>query len=108
MCWTRDAAHWEIECSYMVLDAGFKKYFHSMRALHPEQIDMRAVDHGDDISVLGKNASMDWLRGVIEQSMEVKYKAKLERGPPGVEGARAGSYELVVGSRGFLWISVTG
>ena len=72
---TRDAAqNWELECTEMMLEAGFKQGSYSACVFYNEQRNVRVVVCGDDFAVLGPSKSLDWLRGVVKQRMEVNFK----------------------------------
>jgi hypothetical protein len=46
---------------------------------HHEENKVRAVARGDDFTVLGRSKDLDFLRGVMENRMEVKFKERLSR-----------------------------
>ncbi len=75
---TRDAAYTE-----MMQEVGFRQGSYSACVFYHEQKNVRVVVHGDDFTALGPSKSLDWLRGVVKQRMEVKLKGRLERGTPG-------------------------
>ena len=62
---TRDAAqNWEHEyCEFMGI--GFKSGKSSPCAFYHEEREIRAVIHGDDFTILGWEASLDWYRQQI-------------------------------------------
>ncbi len=66
----------------MMVDIGFRPGSCGARVFYHEQKNSRAVVHGDDFTTLGANKSLDWIRGVGQQRMEVKFKSRLERGKP--------------------------
>ena len=43
---------------------------------HKEK-NVRAVVHGDDFTILGKVEELDWLRQMIGQRFEVKFRGRL-------------------------------
>ena len=82
---TRDAAqNWEEEyCAFMV-SIGFRRGISSPCVFYHEELDIRAVIHGDDFTMLGWNSALDWFRQEISKKFVVKFKAKL--GPEPTDG----------------------
>jgi hypothetical protein len=64
----------------MLSEAGCRQGSHSSCAFYQEQENVRVVVHGDDFAVNGPGKSLGWFRGVVQQSMEVKFKGRLEPG----------------------------
>ena len=81
---TRDAAqNWEMEYTEMMINAGFIPGRYSACVFYHGERNVRVVIHGDDFTVLGPGKSLDWFLGIVQQRMEVKFQARLERGKPG-------------------------
>ncbi len=81
---TRDAVqNWELEYTEIMTEACFRQGSCSACVFPHEQKNVRVVARGDDFTVLGPSKSLDWLRGVAHQKMEVKFEGRLERGKPG-------------------------
>ncbi len=63
---TRDAVqNWEMEYAETMTEAKFKQGAYSACAFYHEERNIRAVVHGDDLTVLGRNEDLDWLRKAI-------------------------------------------
>jgi hypothetical protein len=74
----RDAAqNWEAEHAEMLTDAGLRQGECKARVFYHEQRGGRIVVHGDDFTVPGASKSLDWLKGVTQSRMEVKFKRRL-------------------------------
>jgi hypothetical protein len=67
----------------MMTEAGLRQGLYNTCAHYHEDKIVRVVAHGDAFVALGASKSLDWLRGVIQQRMEVKFRGRLERGKPG-------------------------
>ncbi len=80
----RDAAqNWELDYTEMMTEVRFRQDSLSVLVFYHEQKNIRVVGHGGDFTVLGPGKSLDWLRGVFQQRMEVKLIGRIERGKPG-------------------------
>jgi hypothetical protein len=83
MCGTRDAAqNLEMEGTEMMVDVGFQQGLHSACVFYHEQKNIRVVVSGDVFTIIGAIKSVDWIRGGLQQRMEVKFKNRLERRKP--------------------------
>ncbi len=79
-----DAAEkWAMQHTAMMVDAGLRQGVYSACVFYREQKNTRVVAHGDNIAILGASESLNGLRGVDQQRMEVKFKNRLERNKPG-------------------------
>ncbi len=65
-----------------MMEAGCRQKSFSTRVHHAHK-NVNVVVHGDDFTVLGPSKSLDWFRGVVQQRMDAKFKARLESGNPG-------------------------
>ena len=78
MCGTRDAAAcWEAEFTDFFSGCGFAPgvgspvlFYHSLR-------DIRTSIHGDDITSLGEESDLLWLKQKLEERYEIKYRGML-------------------------------
>ena len=75
---TRDAAN-NLEAAYteFLTELGFTKGLGSPCMFHHEGRNTSIVVHGDDFTVLGSAADLDWFRDKISEKFEVKFKARL-------------------------------
>ncbi len=81
---TRDAAKkWEMEYTKMLVDTGSRQGACRACVFFREQTNVRIETRGDDFTVLGTSTGLDWLRGVTQSRMEVKLKARFQRGQGG-------------------------
>ncbi len=62
----------ELECTEMMTEADF-----SACVIYREQKRSRAMAHGDDFTALRPCNSLDWLRGVAQRRMEMKFKVRV-------------------------------
>ena len=80
----RDAAQsWELGYIKMLVEPGFAQGSCSACVFYHSEKNMRAVARGDDFTVFGSRAELDWFREVIQRRMEVKFKSRLQRRRPG-------------------------
>ena len=64
---TRDAAqNWEYEYSAFMIGVGFSRGRSSPCVFRHASRDLRVVVHGDDFTVLGKEASLNWFQAAIK------------------------------------------
>ena len=75
---TRDAAqNWECAYAEFMLSIGFKRGIATPCAFLHEGRDVRVVVHGDDFTVLGYGKDLDWFRGMIQGTFEVKFRGRI-------------------------------
>jgi hypothetical protein len=75
---TRDAAqNWEEEYTGFMTDNGFVRGLGSPCVFFNEDRKLRAVIHGDDFTILGKEKQLNWFKERIKEKFEVKFKARL-------------------------------
>ncbi len=75
---TRDAArNWEEEYTGFMTDNGFVRGLGSPCVFFNEDRKLRAVIHGDDFTILGKEKQLNWFKEKIKEKFEVKFKARL-------------------------------
>ena len=76
---SRDAAqNWEEEYrDFLVNTAGFERGRASPCVFYNRKRNLRIVVHGDDFTVLGADADLDWFRTMISNRYEVKFRARL-------------------------------
>ncbi len=65
---TRGAAqNWGMDYTEMMVGARFKQGAYSACVVYHEERNIRAVVHGDDFKIWGKNKALDWFRKVVER-----------------------------------------
>ena len=75
---TRDAAqNWEEEYTEFLIENGFKQGIANPCLFFNFERGIRTVIHGDDLTNLGNENSLDWFRRRIEERFEVKFRARL-------------------------------
>ena len=69
---TRDAANnWEHEYCEFLTSLGFTRGKSVPCSFHHAAKDMCAVVHGDDFTILGHEANLDWLRDKMSKKFEI-------------------------------------
>jgi hypothetical protein len=75
---TRDAAqNWEVTYVKFMNDIGFVSGKATPCVFFHEERELRAVVHGDDFTMLGRESELSWFREMISQSFEVKFRGRL-------------------------------
>ena len=75
---TRDAAqNWEEEYTGFMEEIGFDKGLGSPCVFYHDDRKLRAVIHGDDFTISGKENQLNWFKENINNKFEVKFKARL-------------------------------
>ncbi len=75
---TRDAAqNWEEEYTGFMEEIGFVKGLGSPCVFYHDDRKLRAVIHGDDFTISGKENQLNWFKENITNKFEVKFKARL-------------------------------
>ncbi len=101
MCGTRDAAqNWKLEYTETMTVAGFRQGVCTARVFYHEDKKVRVVVRRDDFTALGPNSSFDWFCGLVQESIWVKLKGKLERVKPGAVMILSRIATVIVGVRG--------
>lgn len=78
----RDAAqNCEFEYAGFLEGIGFSRGKSSPCIFHHKDNNLRIVVHGDDLTILGYDKSLDWFRERIVEEYEVKFKGRLGPGP---------------------------
>ena len=78
---TRDAAqNWEFAYVEFMEEIGFKRGVGSPCVFWNADQELRAVIHGDDVTVLGHPEQLDWFRSSIQDRFEVKFRGRLGPG----------------------------
>ncbi len=82
-CGTRDAVQkWELEYAEIMTEAGFRQGSLCTRLL--ARAEERPGGGARRLRSAWTSKSLDWVRGVVQQRMEVKSKGSLERSTLGV------------------------
>jgi hypothetical protein len=75
---TRDAAqNWECEYVQFMEDIGFKRGQSTPCIFWHKGNGIRAVIHGDDFTLMGNEAALNWFRSKIQEKFEVKFRGRL-------------------------------
>ena len=75
---TRDAAqNWERAYVTFMEKCGFRRGVAHPCVFYHESVQVWCVIHGDDFTVMGKDAGLDWFRERIRKEWEVKIKVRL-------------------------------
>jgi hypothetical protein len=75
---TRDAAqNWEVTYVTFMNEIGFVSGKSTPCVFYHEKRNVRAVVHGDDFTLLGKEGELDWFRQMISERFEVKFRGRL-------------------------------
>ena len=78
---TRDAAqNWEYAYVEAMEEIGFKRGMATPCAFYMAERNLRVVVHGDDFTVLGQEADLDWFRRKISEKYEVKFRGRIGPG----------------------------
>ena len=78
---TRDAAqNWEYAYVEAMEEIGFKRGTATPCAFYMAEKNLRLVLHGDDFTVLGLEADLDWFRRKISEKFEVKFRGRIGPG----------------------------
>ena len=78
---TRDAAqNWEMEYAEFMEAIGFRRGQSTPCTFWHKEKGLRAVIHGDDFTLLGNEAALDWFGERIKGNFEVKFKGRLGPG----------------------------
>ena len=78
---TRDAAqNWEYAYVEAMEEIGFKRGRATPCAFYMAERNLRVVVHGDDFTVLGQEADLDWFRRNISEKYEVKFRGRIGLG----------------------------
>ncbi len=72
-----------MEYTEMMLEAKFEQGVYSACAVYHKDKNVRVAVHGHDFKVLGPSKSLEWLRGVVQQRIEIKLRELLVRGTVG-------------------------
>ena len=75
---TRDAAqNWEHAYIDFLLGTGFSNGVASPCVFYHKERDVRIVVHGDDFTVLGQEAQLNWFTERVVEKFEVKSRGRL-------------------------------
>jgi hypothetical protein len=75
---TRDAAqNWEEAYTSVMSKSGFQRGIASPCLFYHRQLNLRAVIHGDDLTLLGHEKELNKFREAIKASFEVKFRGRL-------------------------------
>merc|ERR1711973_531261 len=78
---TRDAAqNWEYAYVEAMEEIGFNRGAATPCAFYMAEKNLRVVVHGDDFTVLGLEADLDWFRRKISEKFEVKFRGRIGPG----------------------------
>lgn len=79
---TRDAPqNWEFALRSILTNLGFVRGRASPCVYYHEDRNVRMVIHGDDLTLLGHDADLDWCRQQIQQHLDIKVCGRLGSGP---------------------------
>ena len=71
------AQNWEMEYVEFMESIGFRRGQSTPCIFWHVEKGIRAVIHGDDFTLLGNEASLDWFRERIQEKFEVKFRGRL-------------------------------